>query len=573
MTSPFDSRGPSLPGARFEPGSTSQERGSRPNCPPTSGDLNALACFQWGVLTFRQERRSEAAAWFKKAVHRDEGNYWFHYYLAYAHDHPTGNPAVANSHYDAAVALKPRSPWVRFTRARYYRLGGKDWNLAVEELLRALSDFHALPASDRDPEFESQTRLELGLVRQSLGDLAGARAEYAAVVEANPLGDYAFAARLNRAKLDADAGDVGRARAEFDALLDAHPDDHTARLGRAMLALRVGQPERAETDLTALLNSRLDPSQRAESLGLRALARLELGRPSDAVEDADEAWRLGAGPSLERLRVRARIALGRVGGVELARPEDLDELPFNGPPLRADLRRLVEQTRRALAMEIVQSTAALEARVTLAVILSALGDRTAEAEADRVVAMAPASARVYLVRARIRNRAGRTEAAMQDVEQALRLEREDARAWEFRGRLHTRAGNPTKALADFDHALTLDYVGAAVHRDRAAALSALGDFLGAVKDWRLALARDPDDPRSFLGRAQALMSLGQWDQALADLEQAAAWADGRPRIGFQIAMAYLRCLPQRPQYLPRLTALLRRVWDDWNVRPRPGRDS
>jgi serine/threonine protein kinase/predicted Zn-dependent protease len=534
------------------------------DAPGAADQPSALACFQWGILTFRQGQRPEAVAWFKKAVRLDEGNYWYQYSLAFALDYPAGNVAAALSHYDAAVALKPRSPWVRFTRAHHYR-EGHQWPLAMENFQRALSDFRALPEADRDRDFESQTRLELGLARQSLGDLAGARAAYAAVIAADRDSHYAFAARLNRAKLDADGGEVVRARAEFDALLDAKPDDDAARLGRAMLALRVREPSRAEADLSKLLNGDADdddPGLRADALRLRALARLSLGRAAEAAADADEALRLRPSPLLARLRTRARVALGRPGEVELARPEEVAELPVNGPPLRADLLRLVDRLRSAAAVGSVPAASALEVRVTLAVALSALGDPSAQGEADRAVAFAPMSARALLTRARVHAHAGRLEAARADVERALDLEPDDPRVWELRGQIRARSGDPSGGLADLDRAIALGSEGASVHSARAAALMSLGEPGRALRDWEQALARDPDDPHSFLGRARAFMALGSWEQTLADLEQAAGWADGRPDLGLQIALAYARCLPHRPQHLPRLTALLGRVWAD-----------
>ena len=330
-----------------------------------------------------------------------------------------------------------------------------------------------------------------------------------------------------------------------------------------MLALHSGDPARAESDLSDPPRRRPvrpRPTRRGASAP-RLLARgLSLGRPAEAAADSDAALRLKPGPSLERLRARVGVALGRAGGVALACPEEVAELPFNGAPLRADLLRLADRTRRALAAGSVTGDTALEARVTLAVALSALGDRSADAEADRALAVAPLSARVCLVRARVRCRSGRLAAATADVERAVHLDPDDPRAYELRGRLRVLSGDPSGGLADLDRALALGYRGASVRRERADVLMALGDPLGASRDWRQAIAHDPDDPRSYLGRARAEADLGHWDAALADLEQAAGWTDGRPGLGLRIALAYARCLPQRPQHLRRLTSLLRRVW-------------
>ena len=136
-------------------------------------------------------------------------------------------------HYQAAVALRPDSPWARCNRALLYHARG-DWDRALDDLNRAL-------ASPQGADL-LEARLDLGLVKQVLGDDAGARAAYESVIAAaGPGNPFARAGRLNRAKLDIDAGAVDRAWAEYAALLAEDPRDAPARLGRALLALRLGR--------------------------------------------------------------------------------------------------------------------------------------------------------------------------------------------------------------------------------------------------------------------------------------------------------------------------------------------
>ncbi|MGE3821594.1 MAG: protein kinase, partial [Isosphaeraceae bacterium] len=231
---------------------------------PAPDEPTALGCFQWGALRLREGRREEAAAHFRDAVRVDPGNYWFQYDLAFAHDHPLGNPEEALRHYDNALVLKPRSPWVRFSRGRFHRSGG-NWGPAAEDLQHALSDFLALPESDRPAGFEAQVRLELGLVRQALADFKGARSEYDRVVRTDPTGSYARAARLNLAKLDADQGRIRQALDAYDALLFEDSLNRQARLARSLLKLRMGDWEGADHDLTELLRE-AKGSSRAEWL-------------------------------------------------------------------------------------------------------------------------------------------------------------------------------------------------------------------------------------------------------------------------------------------------------------------
>jgi serine/threonine-protein kinase len=175
------------------------------------------------------------------------------------------------------------------------------------------------------------------------------------------------------------------------------------------------------------------------------------------------------------------------------------------------------------------------------------------------VALAPSSGRAYLVRARVRRRAGRLDLARRDVARALAVDPNDPRAWELSGQVKTASGDPAGGLADIDRAIALGEDGSA-RAARAAALMALNDPRRALGDWSLALARDPEDPSLYLGRARAFIRLRQWDQALADLEQAAGWADGRPALGLRVALSYGHCLVERPGQFPRLVALLRRSW-------------
>ena len=522
---------------------------------------SALGCFQWGALRLIEKDPADALPWLKQAVRLEEGNPWYQFYLGLAHDSLTAASPDALRHYDAAVALQPRSPYIRFTRARFFRIANS-WGVAREEFQRALADFQALPSGLQDRAFESQTRLELGLARQSLGDLAGARADYAAVVAAEPTSRYAHAARLNRAKLDVDAGATRAARAEYDALVSSDPDDVPARLGRAMLALQSRDPAAAEKDLDGLLGLDFDPTpaDRADALSLRTLARLALGRAEESAVDAEEALRLHPGPKGERLLTRALLALGRTSAVTFDRPEDVEALPFPGAPLRADLKRLIDRLRHSVA-RAVSPGGELRMRLTLAVALSALRDPSAGREADRAVALAPLSSQVYRARARVRLADGQTSAARLDADRALARDPDDPRAWDLRGEVFFRSGDALAALADFDRALALGGEGA-VRGRRAAALLAIGDAQGSVRDWTRVLDHDPADPRAYLGRAEAFLVRGQWDQALADLEQAVGWAEGRPALDRKIVAAYVRCLPHRPDRFARVFTLLRRAWAD-----------
>ncbi len=525
----------------------------------TEGETSARGCFQWALLRELEGRKEETVAWLERATLLQPSDYWSQFYLGDYHRR-LGQNGRAMEHYQAAVALRPDSPWARCNRAILYHERG-DWDRALDDLNRAL-------ASPQGADL-LEARLNLGLVKQALGDDAGARAAFDSVIAVGRDNPFARAGRLDRAKLDIDAGAVDRAWGEYDALLAEDPRDAPARLSRAWLALQFGPAAQCEADLTILL--RQVPEQADELLARRALARLALGRPGDAEADAAGAYRRRPSPSRERLWVRTLLALGRVEDLSwLSRPDDLTILPGGGPSLWADLRGAAERLR-ALAGGDRDVAARSRSHRTRAVLLSALNDPAAQAEADRAIAMAPESADAYLVRARVRRRSGDRRAALADVESALDLVPGDPRLLELRGILKTESGNPEGALIDLDRAILRGAPGT-VRMPRALALMALGRDEAAVRDWSLALDHDPEDAAAYLGRARALIRLRLHVRARSDLEEAAVWAAENPTLLPRITAAYALCLGSRLDRFPRWLGLARRAWSGWIASVRSGQD-
>jgi len=522
-------------------------------------ESTARGCFQWALLCDLDGRNEAVVAWLERATRIDPRDYWSHFYLG-DYCRRIGQTGRAMEHLQAAVALRPDSPWARNNRALVYRERG-DWEPALDDLNRAL-------ASPHGPELR-EAWLSLGLVKQDLGDEAGARQAYDSVIRAGSGTPFAAAARLNRAKLDIDSGAVQRAWAEYDSLVRDDPRDIPARLSRALLALRFGRPAQAAVDLTTLL--RHDPERADEWLASRALAQLALGRLDSAEADAAGAYRRKPSPSRERLWARTLLALHRVEDLFwLDRPDDLTILPGGGPALLADLREAAKRLH-ALAEGDRSAAGIARAHRARAVILSALEDREAEPEASRAVALAPESADAYLVRAWVRRRSGNRRAAMADVESALALVPGDPRGLELRGTLKTEMGNAEGALIDLDRAI-LHSASARVRVPRALALMAVGRNEEAIREWSRALDDDPEDPEAYLGRARALFRLRRPDRALADLEQAAEWAADNAHLLPRITAAYAVCLTSRPDRFPRWLRLARRAWSAWiaTARSSPG---
>ena len=281
-------------------------------------------------------------------------------------------------------------------RALLYQARG-DWTWALDDLNRVLESSQGSRLL--------KARFDLGFVKQVLGDDSGARAAYESVISQDKGGPLARAGRLNRAKLDIDAGAVDRGRSEYDALLAEDPRDAPARLSRAVLALRSGQPAQAESDLSIVLR---DFPERADEIlgagpwpGSRPVAS-RAPRPMRRAHSA--ASRLRA----ENVSGCVHsCALGRVEDLSwLDQPDDLPPISAGGRSLEADLRSAVERLE-ATAPNHRQAMASARIHRTRAVLLSVLGNPSADAEASRSIALAPEWAEAYLVRGRIRRRSGR----------------------------------------------------------------------------------------------------------------------------------------------------------------------
>ena len=312
--------------------------GPPPRCPPAPKARRRPAVASSGRSCATWRSGTEAAvAWLERATLLEPSDYWSQFYLG-THHWRLGQNGRAMEHYQAAVALRPDSPWARCNRAVLYHARG-DWDRALDDLNRAL-------ASPQGADF-LEARLELGVVKQVLGDDAGAPGGLRD--RSSPRGNgqrpgasrpaQPCEARLRRRRRRPGLGRIhgvaGRGSARRPGAVEPCPAgasglDRAAQCrGGSHASCSSETPERAD-----------------EILARRALARLALGRLEGAEEDAAGAYRRKPSPSRERLWVRTLLALRRVEDLFwLSRPDDLTILPGGGPSLMADLREADERLR------------------------------------------------------------------------------------------------------------------------------------------------------------------------------------------------------------------------------------
>jgi tetratricopeptide (TPR) repeat protein len=89
----------------------------------------------------------------------------------------------------------------------------------------------------------------------------------------------------------------------------------------------------------------------------------------------------------------------------------------------------------------------------------------------------------------VKHQLGRDEAALRDLDEALRINPKFADAYQNRGVIKNALKLFSEALADFNQALKLNPDNGGIHLGRGISKFYLGDKTGACEDWRMASAR------------------------------------------------------------------------------------
>ena len=452
------------------------------------------------------------------------------------------------------------------------------------------------------------------------------------VLPPNPQGE-AQARASAQAALDAalailEAGHPARAVDHFNLALDqigpqisaaqAQILRERAIFGRAMALFAAGKAEKGEAEGLARALSSLKPPPGEEESGSAALARASLFLALDppALDEAQMAVDAAAARGLREDGWRLEMLRGelayRLGGYEVARERFIAAGRLGAPAGFAD--RAIGDSymaqRKWSEAEAAYRTA-YEARPSDA---EALMRRIRAREAQRpnlprdgfdpLTAMELAGSRgasgyAFLAeRGALRRAAGKTEGALADLREALRVAPPDrlamaryaygsalvdARRWteadelfrsidnqpEFRalldfqrGRMLLEGGEPARALTMFERSLALRPGDPSALFNRAVARLRMGQEAMAEADFAAAAARDPMAPdlRDALGRMkfrrQPEQALAFYDAAvLAHPQDPESWTQraglmlalGRPDAAAQDSAAALKLAPDHAQ--------------------------
>ena len=119
--------------------------------------------------------------------------------------------------------------------------------------------------------------------------------------------------------------------------------------------------------------------------------------------------------------------------------------------------------------------------------------------------------------------------AMEDFDQAVRLEPDVANRYGNRAKASMRLGNSAQAIADYSEAIRLDPKGGDWYWARAHAWSQLGNDEQALRDYDALIELEPGKPLGYILRARFWKARGENDRAIRDYDQAIRMLEGIPK--------------------------------------------
>ena len=115
---------------------------------------------------------------------------------------------------------------------------------------------------------------------------------------------------------------------------------------------------------------------------------------------------------------------------------------------------------------------------------------------------------------------GRTEEAIAEYDEAIRLDPTFAEAYTNRGAAYDSLGRPDRAILDYDEAIRFDPQDSVAYFNRGLSYLELGQFQQAIEDLGEAIRLEPWDAAAYAGRALAHAALGEDARAEENFDSA-----------------------------------------------------
>jgi lipoprotein NlpI len=131
---------------------------------------------------------------------------------------------------------------------------------------------------------------------------------------------------------------------------------------------------------------------------------------------------------------------------------------------------------------------------------------------------------------------GDYQRAIQDYDEALRIDPDSALAFNNRGSAFQHMGNYDRAIQDYDQAIRLDSSSALAYNNRGRANHLKEDYPKALKDYGDAIDLDPDFPLPFYNRGLTRFDQGLFIAAVPDFVRALQLDPAKP---YRVLALYL----------------------------------
>ncbi len=115
---------------------------------------------------------------------------------------------------------------------------------------------------------------------------------------------------------------------------------------------------------------------------------------------------------------------------------------------------------------------------------------------------------------------GQPQRTLADLDKAIKSYSEFAEGFSNRGFVYRELGDPQKAIKDLDRAITIQPEYPEAYNNRGLAYLDLGDYQQAVRDYGEAIRLSPTYGQAYVNRGAALVELGQPERAVSDAERA-----------------------------------------------------
>ncbi len=139
---------------------------------------------------------------------------------------------------------------------------------------------------------------------------------------------------------------------------------------------------------------------------------------------------------------------------------------------------------------------------------------------DQAIRLDPSFALAFSSRGLAYYKKGDYDRAIQDFDQAIRLNPDYALAFASRGEAYDKKGDRDRAMQDYDQAIQLDPNDSMTFNNRGCTYFTKGKYDRAIQDYVQAIRLDPSNSLAFGNRASAYGEKGEYDRAFQDFDQA-----------------------------------------------------